>query len=462
MERQMTTPGVLLLSHCGYSFLEDLIAVLEARGLRTIVLSSLPLAEHRPQRLADLQRKVSRLLATGAHELTRNDVDTALDTLADEGEEVIACITVWEGYRGLMAYANTRLGVPDLAPEKIAALRDKLALRNRLADAGLSTVRARILTPELLEQLRQEDNRYFIKPVSGIASYGAFPLRRDTRWDAIQRIRDEAKNDVVYRSALDDTLTFLVENYVTGREFSFELIATAGTVHVVGIHEKCEVTEAAGTVLEDSCTSPPHSIDREGTAAGIAWIRALFAHLGLDWGCFHVEARFDGARWDLIEINPRVGGSLISHSVKALNGDHGVLELWVDLLLAHAPVRGDFQSNVIDPASYLARLRALSFKDDGILETPMATFFRVYFAKPGRIAHVGVRDMERKPIVSHILLKEGDEIAYAAREVFLGQLLWKLDREERDATLETLIRASDDAIEIRYVQQMPAAQEVLS
>ncbi|HVK93822.1 MAG TPA: biotin carboxylase, partial [Noviherbaspirillum sp.] len=112
----MTTHGVLLLSHCGYSFLEDLIAALEARGLRTFVLSSLPLAEHRPQRLADLQRKVSRLLSTSEHELTRNDVDIALDTLADEGEQVLACVTVWEGYRGLMAHANARLGIPDLTP----------------------------------------------------------------------------------------------------------------------------------------------------------------------------------------------------------------------------------------------------------------------------------------------------------------------------------------------------------
>ena len=462
MRRQMTTHGVLLLSHCGYSFLEDLIAVLEARGLRTFVLSSLPLAEHRPQRLADLQQKASRLVSTYAHELTRKDVDTALDALAEAGEQVLACITVWEGYRGLMAHANARLGVPDLAPEKIAALRDKLALRNRLANAGLTTVRARILTPELLEQLQQEGGRYFIKPVSGIASYGAFPLRADTRWEAIQRIRHEAKDDIVYRSALDGTLNFLVENYVAGREFSFELIATGGKVHVGGIHEKCEVTEAAGTVLEDSCTSPPCSIDQQATAAGIAWVRALFAHLDLDWGCFHVEARFDGARWELIEINPRVGGSLISHSVKALNGEHGMLELWLDLLLSHAPAGSDLRPDVIDAASYLARLHALSFSDDGMQNTRLATFFRVYFGKPGRIAHVGVRDMERKPVVSHILLKEGDEIAHSSREVFLGQLLWKLDRDERDATLQKLIRGSDDAIEIRYVQQTPVAQGALS
>jgi hypothetical protein len=321
MERQMTTNGVLLLSHCGFSFLEDLIAALAARGLRSYVLSSLPLAEYRPQRLVELQQKVTHLYSTGAHELTRDDIDHVLSQLHAVGERVLACMTVWEGYRGLMAYANTTLGVPDLTPSKIDVLRDKLAVRNLLNDAGLSQLRAQVLTPELLIQLRHGGRRYFIKPASGIASYGAFPLRVDTTWDQIKRIRDEAKDDIIYRSALNAEQTFLVEDYLVGREFSFELIVADGQVYVVGIHEKCEVTETAGTVLEDSCTSPPYSIDQTATAAGINWVRAMFAHLDLNWGCFHVEARFDGSRWDLIEINPRVGGSLISHSVKALNGE---------------------------------------------------------------------------------------------------------------------------------------------
>ncbi|WP_265286577.1 ATP-grasp domain-containing protein [Verminephrobacter eiseniae] len=443
----MATHGILLLSHCGFSFLEDLIVALESRSLRSYVLSSLPLAQHRPQRLADIGQKATRLYATEAHELTRDDIDRTLDQLRGAGEQAIACITVWEGYRGLMAHANAALRVPDLAPAVIDALRDKLGVRNRLNDAGLSGVRAQLLTPELLVRLRAGGGRYFIKPVSGIASYGAFPLRADTTWDAIQNIRNEARDDIVYRLVVNEARDFLVEDYLAGREFSFELIVADGHVHIVGIHEKCEVTEAASTVLEDCCTSPPHSIGRAAVAAGIAWVRSLFAHLALDWGCFHVEGRFDGDRWDLIEINPRVGGSLISHSVKALNGEHSVLELWVDLLAMHAAghtTSGRYR--------YLDRLAALSYADDGAPRTDRATFFRVYFAGPGKVAQIAVRETDPAPILSHILLKPGDEIANTAREVFLGQLLWQLTRPQRDDTLQALLRNSDGAIDIRYVQ----------
>lgn len=447
MKGQIAAKGVLLLSHCGFSFLEDLIEALDARGLRSYVLSSLPLAAHRSQRLAELQEKASRLWSTDAHELTHGDVDRTLAALQGEGETVLACLSVWEGYRALMAHANSALGIPDLAPEKILGLRDKLSLRNQLYDAGLSEARAHPLTPELLALLRNIDSRYFIKPVSGIASYGAFPVRADTTWATIQRIRDEAKDDIVYRSALSEGMPFLVENHVPGREFSFELIVTQGDVHVVGIHEKCEVTQATGTVLEDSCTSPPYSIPPTAVAEGMAWVRALFVHLALDWGCFHVEGRFDGLHWDLIEINRRVGGSLISHSIKALNGQHSALELWLDLLLAFAG------SHAAGPQEYLDKLASLSYTPDGASGTTSATFFRVYFATPGRIERIGLRDMSPAPIVSHVLLQPGDEIANTAREVFLGQLLWQMTREERDATLPALIRHSDNAIEIRYARQ---------
>jgi len=456
MARQTTNSGVLLLSHCGFSFLEDLIAVLEARNVRSYVLSSLPLEQHRPDRLAGLEQKVDRLFSTERHELDFDDIDRVLDALHAAGERVLACISVWEGYRGLMAYANGLLGVSDLAPGKIDGLRNKLALRQRLYGAGLSAVRAQALTPAVLDRLRKEDGRRFIKPVSGIASYGTFPLRADTTWATIERIRAEAAEDLMYRSALTAGVDFLVEDYVNGREFSFELLVAGGSVHVVGLHEKCEVTETSGAVLEDSCTSPPYSIDSFACAAGIAWVRALFACLELDWGCFHVEARYDGIRWELIEINPRVGGSLISHSVKALTGGDGVLELWVDLLLAHGPGCGT------PCETYQRRLAALSYSDAGRQEGGLATFFRVYFARPGLVSAVALRDMTPAPAVAQVLLRPGDDIGNSVREVFLGQLMWTMSRQARDASLPQLLRSSDQAIEIAYASDEPAMERTPS
>ncbi|NML33060.1 ATP-grasp domain-containing protein [Paraburkholderia sp. G-4-1-8] len=440
----MANDGVLLLSHCGFSFLEDLVAALNARGLRSFVLSSSPLSEHREQRIDVLSRLVDRLIVTGSTELTADDVDSALNTLRENGLNVVSCISVWEGYRELMARANSRLGVPDLTVAQVNVLRDKLRLRNRLADAGLSQARAVEVTRENFESLKSDGRRYFVKPVCGIASYGAFSLRADSAWSTLERIASEAQDDEIYRSAFGSGLTFMAEDYVAGREYSLELIVVSGRIHCMAIHEKCVVTETGGTVLEDCCTSPPVSIDAYSCATGIEWIARVFGELGLRWGCFHVEARHDGVRWDLIEINPRVGGCLISPSVKALNGLSSVLELWLDLLIVSATTDlaalNEFERGIAD----------LAYRTDGSPATGYATFFRAYFARPGKIEFVGLRNIEPAPIVSQVFLKAGDEITQSSREVFLGQLMWCFRRDRRENDIPNLMRLSAEAIEVRY------------
>ncbi|WP_414449035.1 acetyl-CoA carboxylase biotin carboxylase subunit family protein [Burkholderia sp. 22PA0099] len=438
----MKTDGVLILSHCGFSFAEDLIAACHARGLAAWVLSSRPLPEHGDARLASLRELAETVFATDAHELGTRDLENALAALHEQGHTIKGCISVWEGYRALMAYGNALQGVGDLPWQRADQLRDKLKVRTQLHDAGLSRVRAHKLTPATLAELQRSGHPYFVKPVRGIASYGAFRLARDTTWAALDAIAAKARADTVYTSVLGETIEFLAEGYVSGKEFSFEVLVADGRPYVVGIHEKCQLTERDGTVLEDSCTSPPHSLSDAQNAAGIAWIGEVLAELALDWGCFHIEARFDGARWDLIEVNPRVGGALISRSVKALNGQASVLELWLDLLVS--------QADEVPSPAYLDTLASVSYRADGVPPGTSATFFRVYFAEPGRIERIDVEPTDPPPLLTQILLKPGDEIEPAAREVFLGQILWHLPRERRDAELPRLLAVTADTLAVRY------------
>ncbi|MCC3768715.1 ATP-grasp domain-containing protein [Streptomyces sp. UNOC14_S4] len=432
---------MLLLSHVGFSFMEDLVGTVTARGLKVYVLSSLPEPQYqgsRPAALADLADDVR---VTDGHVLTPRDVEDYLDHLEAAGTPVSCCLTVWEGYRHLMALANARLGVPDLDEKQVLGLRDKLTLRNRLADAGLSRGRASALTPATLAERQRDGGRYFVKPVSGIASFGTFPLTPGTTWADLERITAEAEADTVYASAFSaDGMQFLVEDYVPGREFSFEVVVVDHEPYVVAVHEKCEVTETAGAVLENACVSPPTSLSREETAVGIRWVASLLDALGLGWGCFHIEARHAPGGWDLIEVNPRVGGSLISPSVAALTGGPNLLDLWLDsLLTAH------------EPDGFLKDLKDLSFAEDGTARSAKATFFRVFFADPGTIREVGLNDeLPLQPVVTHVLLKPGDVVESSSREVFLGQLLWSMDLAGRDAVLPELMPASERAIEIVY------------
>jgi biotin carboxylase len=432
----MPTDGVLVLSHCGFSFVDDLIDAIEARGLRAWILTSRPLPEHGEQRLVTLRKKAAILFSSASHHLVQGDVENAIGALIARDLNVRACISVWEGYRALMAYGNKMLGVRDLAPSKIIALRNKLHVRNALHEAGLSQVKARALTPATLEELRGSDCSCFVKPIQGVASYGAFRLTADTTWNDIERIAAQIRQDTLYSQVVSSEPTFLVEDYVPGTECSFEVLANAGRTFIVGIHEKCEVTESGRTVLEDSCTSPPISVDANAIAQGINWVRKLLQQLSLDDGCFHVEARFDRKQWELIEINLRLGGSLISQSVKTLNEEAGLLELWLDLLLTGCELED--------------KLRRLSYPDSGVAPGENATFFRIYFAESGRIVRTEIVPTKRSPAVTQILLKDGDDVSDVSREVFLGQMLWKLARSEQSTEVPILLQESRTSVRVHY------------
>ncbi|UST61007.1 ATP-grasp domain-containing protein [Pseudomonas moraviensis] len=441
-------PGVLILSHCGFSFLEDLKEELQRRQLRCFVLSSLPLPEHVPARLEQIQTWADRLYISDSHQLKQEDVSNALQTLRKSGEQVTCCISVWEGYRHLMAAANASLGTYDIDARQALALRNKLNVRNQLAVAGLSRAQAHALTAPVLETLKASSQRYFIKPIHGIASYAAFPMRQDTDWQALEALRLASTEDTVYASAFHDGLQFMAEDYIPGQEFSFETLLVDGEMHVVAIHEKYEVTETADTVLEDSCTTPPASLDQAQIAAGLQWLEKVLGRMALKWGCYHVEARFTGQYWDLIEINPRVGGSLISHSVEAVTGGHSMLSLWIDLLLAS-------QDDTSTRASLVQRLVDYGWRSDGTSTQSAATFFRVYFARPGTLSSVTLNALPLAPVVQHILLKAGDVVPAHAREVFLGQLLWTFERADQAAQLHQLAQLSATALDIQYQPESP-------
>jgi hypothetical protein len=401
----MKSDGVFILSHCGFSFVEDLVAACRARGLAVWILTSVPLPEHGQKRIDALRALADELFVGETHELATREVEVALASLRERGLRIRGCISVWEGYRALMAYANALQGISDLPWGLLEQLRNKLDVRHTLRKAGLSEVDARALTATVLDEVKRDGGAYFVKPIHGIASYGAFRLRPDTDWPTLEAIVAQAQHDTLYTAVLGGRPEFLVESLVDGTEYSFEVLAIDGRRFVAGIHEKCQLTEDCGTVLENSCTSPPASLTSVEIAAGIAWIDAISACLKLDWGCFHIEGRFDGKRWELIEINPRVGGSLISQSVKALNRTASVLELWLDQLV--------LQSGGKPSADYLRSISELSYTHDGVPPTELATFFRVYFASPGRIESIRIEPTEPPPAITQILLKTGDVVGPA-------------------------------------------------
>ncbi len=426
-----TEEGFLFLSHRGLSFVDDLMAKASALGMKSYVLSSLP-SEETPGRAAALIAAADWCRVTPSDSLLLDDVLAAIRDLEAQGKRIVGCVSVWEGYRSWMAEANHALGAPDEAPERIARILDKHELRSRLYAAGLSHVRSELIEDEAsFDRVLRASGKRFVKPRRGLASFGAFRLTDKITYARLQALSQEMRSDTDYREIFTGKgAQFIAEDYIGGVEMSFEVIAREGAVRVVAIHEKVEVDEAGETTLETSCVSPPVSADRAALEEGECFIGACFAELGLRTGCYHVEAKLDprSGRWEIIEINPRVGGAFINASTAAQLGGPCLLELWLETFL---PGRA-LPSN--DPTRPIEE-----------------TFFRVYFGEPGReIARVDRSDGDRAPATLRMMVSPGARLPKSSREIFLAQALWRGRPGELTRNVQEMIRISKEAIRFQY------------
>lgn len=432
--------GVLLLSHCGFSFMEDLVEVVNKIGMESYMLSSYPTsnAEERINQLNSLTPNVS---VTSEYSLSWADVKSEIDRLRTNGIKIVACLSVWEGYRDLMTLANGIVGGKDICRTDVATLRDKYILRKKLLEAGLSNISVELLSKSNFTKFKDSNTKYFVKPRFGIASYGAFSLSEEDSWEKIESIQNEFKQDREYRSIFSESSDFIVEDYIQGNEYSFEIIVSQEKIYIIGIHEKIDLQETNSTVLEAACLSAPTTLSRIDIEKATHWIEEIFNGLSIQHGCYHVEAKCYQKNWEIIEINPRVGGAFITKSVEILTDGCNLLSLWLKTLVSKT--KGEFH--------YLHELlEKISTKHNDFYLRKHKTFSRVFFAKKnGVIKNIRINELFKKADVCKIFLRKGSLINNQSREVFAGQAVWKINESET-LCLNDLIDQSNQFMEIEY------------
>ncbi|MFB7864254.1 acetyl-CoA carboxylase biotin carboxylase subunit family protein [Streptomyces sp. NPDC056069] len=435
-------PAVLLLMHQGRSFTEEAAAAAAGLGRTLVALSSRP--EH-PGVLDDSRRHVADCLVTEEPELRFGDVEKAVRELADRGYRVEAALATFEGYRLLMAELNERLGAHDSAEPALRLCLDKYELRRFLFAQGLSEVRARRLAPGVVPEL-DPSARWFVKPVRGASSFAAFLLDDVTALAELPAMQQQMRADRRMKAIFMDRYDFLVEEYVEGPEFSFETLVLDGRAHHLCVHEKARVERLERTTLEGMSVSPPASIDRGLVLEGARFVTDCLAALGghgLAAGAFHIEVKYwaDRGRWEIIEINPRMGGSLIDASVRTVTG-HSLLDLWTESLLAAADERDAFHER-------LTRISQLEALRTGA-PTRATVFLSKYGEKGRTVDRIRFDPPTRPPRILRLHVAEGARLDASDRAICLMDALWDVAADALDAETAFLDRHATEHFHVRY------------
>ncbi|WDE11843.1 ATP-grasp domain-containing protein [Thalassomonas haliotis] len=439
----LNTPknAMLIIVHQGFSFVEEIAALLNEQEITPCIISSCPQVNERLDIMAGIG---DHLCVSNELALKYDDVSRFVDELlADPGLNLLASIATYEGYRLFMAKTNERLVAVDSNAEAISSTLDKYQFRTKLFKAGLSKANSYLLDEETFELCKQSEQKRFIKPRRGAASFSSFPLGDDITWAFIQEQVQQIKSDATFSSSFMDNFDFIAEDMISGQEFSYEVVQLDGEVFIVAIHEKVGLQSTKYSVLETALLSPPIcDIDQHWQRAK-DYISQALKCLNVTNGVFHIEARYNPETdvLDFIEINPRMGGSLINLSVEILTKKHSMLTLWVKLLSA-----------ISDPQKTALKTELLEIESQSEL-SGLSSYLQIYFADSGKkINRIHQKECDIPPYKFCTHVTDGMLTPDSNREIFAAEGIWSLPRIENSMQLNEITAICEPVFTLEYEQ----------
>lgn len=219
---------------------------------------------------------------------------------------VAGILTSSEYFVETVARLTQKLGFAGPSPAAVGMCRNKAALRRALEGAGLETLRfAEIADPDDVHQAVQRVGLpVVVKPVAGSGSVGV----------RLCLTEDEAKEQVAHILNANSSAPVLLEEYVSGVEYSVEIF----NGEPVGITRKHLGKEP---FFVETGHDFPAALASDARNNILCHVRKVCKEIKLDWGPVHVEIKLDRrSRPQIIEINPRLAGGFIPELVRLASG----------------------------------------------------------------------------------------------------------------------------------------------
>lgn len=270
------------------------------------------------------------------HELHRLSSDSfrliEVDTF-DPGA-VVSVLRDIRGLRGLMNLTDTwslvtlaaaaELGLPSQDPASVRLARDKYRLRNTLYERGLSRGGASALDPSAPEALPGGlAYPLVVKDSSGTASKNVWLVEQEGDLPTILEIA----RDVPLRGQLS------AEPYFSGVLYSVETLSWDGEIGFLGVSSR--ILSREPRFREEALGFPvPLPPDLEARLYGR--VAEALRSIGYSRGFAHTEVIHTSEGFEIVEINPRLGGAQVGEAVCRAYGAN-VYEAFIDMALDEPP-----------------------------------------------------------------------------------------------------------------------------
>jgi biotin carboxylase len=215
-----------------------------------------------------------------------------------------------------------RLGLAHNSPRAVAAVRDKAAMRDALAAAGVSAPQGMRIDIDTDPEDVADRIAYpsVIKPRFLSGSQGVIRVNTPGEFVfAFQRVRRLVQQPEVRALGGDVVGSLWCETYVPGDEVALEGMLTNGALQVLALFDKPDPLE--GPTFEETIYVTPsrHSQLVQDQVTAVA--QAAVSALDLETGPVHIEVRIHPDGVSVIDLAARSIGGLCAKALRFENGE---------------------------------------------------------------------------------------------------------------------------------------------
>lgn len=227
------------------------------------------------------------------------------------------------------------LGLPTHNADAIRMARDKYQLRNRLCEAGLSSGKSQLVEPGDFDKysiIKGATYPCIIKDTAGTGSQNVWIAYDE---EGLLLTLDKAAQEVLRGQ-------IAIEPFFSGTLYSIETISWAGQTRLISLTSRITSPEPC---FREEAFSSPVTINAATNAALAVWIENVLKSIGYSHGFAHTEFMITDTGFEVIEINPRLGGVQIGEALCQSFGLN-VYEAWIEMALDKRPTLMDAPLNV--------------------------------------------------------------------------------------------------------------------
>jgi biotin carboxylase len=240
----------------------------------------------------------------------REEIFEQLSTIKNQGKQVRAFVSFIDPLVSLAADISKELGLQEVSVGALFKMEDKTRFRDVLKRNPVS--------PHFsVCSLEMDGNEIFDHHVKKLPVILKSPISNGSK-DVIKAdSRKEFLKGVQYFKKNFSHTPLLIEEYLSGPQYLIEVVVRHAKTEIVAIIEQ-EISSNSRFIITGY--HMPARLASGAKETLTAAIENIMKDIGLSHGTCHLEMRHVNEEWKLIEINPRISGSVINQMILESTG----------------------------------------------------------------------------------------------------------------------------------------------